>query len=103
MMEMKCAPAGRAILAGPEISLTSCPATSAASAIAYPILPDERLLMKRTGSIASRVGPAVTTNLTRSDYPGGREGIPPEKRCRPLSTGGRRLRNRTPAFLLRGL
>ena len=32
-------------------SVTSCPASSAASAIAYPIFPEERLLMKRTGSI----------------------------------------------------
>src|SRR5437588_11641249 len=99
-MEINCAPTGRTILTGPEINLTWCPAASAASAIAYPIFPEERLLRKRTGSIASRVGPAVTTNLTRSDYPGGREGTPREKRSRRPSTNDRRLRNRTPAFLL---
>ena len=37
------------------------PRSSAASAIAAPIFPVERLPMKRTGSIASRVPPAVTT------------------------------------------
>jgi len=39
--------------------------------------------------MASRVGPAVTTNLTRSDYPGAPAGIPREKRSHPLSTIGR--------------
>src|SRR5436190_16968150 len=102
-MAMNSAPPGGVSATGPEMSVTSCFFAIAASAIAYPIFPDDRLLMKRTGSIASRVGPAVTTNLTRSDYPGGREGTRREKRCRPLATGGRRLRNRTPAFLLPGL
>src|SRR5436190_20973688 len=100
-MEMKSAPGGRAMLAGPEIRVTSCPATRAASATAYPIFPEERLLIKRTGSIASRVGPAVTTNLTRSNCPGSPAEIPPETRYHPRSTNDQRLRTRTPAFLLR--
>src|ERR1700730_12524161 len=99
-MEMNCAPSGGATLAGPEISFTLCPAAIAASAIAYPIFPEERLLMKRTGSIASRVGPAVTTNLTRSNYPGVPAEIPREKQCHPLSTNDPRLHIHTPAFLL---
>src|SRR6202051_4434870 len=99
-MEMNCAPAGGATLAGPEISFTLCPAAIAASAIAYPIFPEERLLIKRTGSIDSRVGPAVTTNLTRLNYPGAPAKIRREKRCHPLSTDGRRLHTRTPAFLV---
>src|SRR5437762_14133775 len=99
-MEMNCAPSGGATLAGPEISFTLCPAARAASAIAYPIFPEERLLIKRTGSIASRVGPAVTTNLTRSDYPGGPGGIPRGKQYRPLSTNDPRLHIHTRAFRL---
>src|SRR6266576_1027042 len=99
-MEMKCAPAGRAILAGPEINFTSCPAATAASAIAYPIFPEERLLRKRTGSIASRVGPAVITNLTQSGSPGSRAETPPEKRYQSHSTNDPRLHIRKRAFLL---
>src|SRR5688572_22873634 len=91
---------GGEMLAGPEMSVTWCPRASAASAIAYPIFPEERLLMKRTGSIASRVGPAVTTNLTRSNYPDAPGGIPRGKQCRPPSTTGRRLHTRRQAFLL---
>src|SRR5688572_2353466 len=99
-MEMNLARDGGARLAGPEMRVTSCPRANAACAIAYPILPDERLLMKRTGSIASRVGPAVTTNLTRSNYPGAPGEIPRGKQCRPPSTSGRRLHIRRRAFLL---
>ena len=43
------------------MTVTRAPRSSAASAIATPIRPVERLPMKRTGSIASRVPPAVTT------------------------------------------
>ena len=43
------------------MSVTRAPRSSAASATATPIRPVERLPMKRTGSIASRVPPAVTT------------------------------------------
>ncbi len=42
-------------------STTSAPRAAAASATAWPCLPDERLEMKRTGSIGSRVPPALTT------------------------------------------
>ena len=41
--------------------VTRAPRSRAASATAMPILPDERLPMKRTGSIGSAVPPAVTT------------------------------------------
>ena len=44
--------------------VTLAPRDAASSATAWPCLPDERLPMKRTGSIGSRVPPAVTT--TRS-------------------------------------
>src|SRR6476619_7562656 len=68
--------------------------------MAYPILPEERLLMKRTGSIGSRVGPAVTTILTRLTCPAPRGETLREKRCHRLSTSGRDLRNRRRAFPL---
>ena len=42
------------------MSVTSAPRAAAASAIATPCLPLERLPMKRTGSSGSRVPPAVT-------------------------------------------
>ena len=50
---------------------TSAPASRAACATAKPILPELRLLMKRTGSIGSRVGPAVisTRRPCRSPLP----------------------------------
>ncbi len=54
-------PAGVARCTGPAMSVTSAPASRAASATAKPILPELRLLMNRTGSIGSRVGPAVTS------------------------------------------
>ena len=41
--------------------VTLAPRSRAAAAIAAPIRPVERLPMKRTGSMASRVPPAVTT------------------------------------------
>ena len=44
-VEMNLALRGGARLTGPEIKTTSCPASSAASAIAYPIFPDDRLEM----------------------------------------------------------
>jgi len=52
-------PAGVGRLTGPLTSTTSAPASRAAGATAKPIFPELRLLMKRTGSIRSRVGPAV--------------------------------------------
>ncbi len=51
---------------GPAISVTRAPRTAARSATRKPIVPEERLLRYRTGSIASLVGPAVTTTLTPS-------------------------------------
>ena len=44
---------------GPVTKCTCAPASTAALAIAKPILPELRLVMPRTGSIASKVGPAV--------------------------------------------
>ena len=67
---MRCTPGGVSIDTGPLISVTRAPAKYAACATAKPIFPELRLLMKRTGSIRSRVGPAVMTT------------------CRPSSTRG---------------
>ncbi len=51
--------------------VTSAPRRCAAEARAWPCLPDDRLVMNRTGSIGSRVPPADTTTLTpaRSSRP----------------------------------
>ena len=54
-------PGGSATSTFAATTVTRAPRSSAASAIAAPIRPVERLPMKRTGSIASRVPPAVTT------------------------------------------
>jgi hypothetical protein len=63
-------------LTGPLTSRTRAPASAAASATAKPIRPVLRLLIKRTGSSASRVGPAVnsTVNPCRSCGASGQEG-----------------------------
>ena len=53
--------AGRPTSTFAAMSVTRAPRSRAASAIATPILPVERLPMNRTGSIGSRVPPAVTT------------------------------------------
>ena len=45
---------------GPATSVTFAPLLAKASAIAYPIFPEERLDTNLTGSITSIVGPAVT-------------------------------------------
>jgi hypothetical protein len=47
------------MLVAPAITVTAAPRRLAASARANPMRPDERLEMKRTGSIASRVAPVV--------------------------------------------
>ena len=52
-------PKGADRAVGPLTKVTSAPAACAARAKAYPIFPDERLVMPRTGSIGSKVGPAV--------------------------------------------
>lgn len=46
---------------GPATSVTWAPASWAARAMANPILPLERLVRPRTGSMASKVGPALTS------------------------------------------
>ena len=46
-------PAGSGSWVGPLTSRVLAPARASAAAIAWPCLPDERLPMKRTGSIAS--------------------------------------------------
>ena len=48
----------------PVINVTLAPILYATSAIAYPILPLERLVINLTGSIYSFVGPAVTIIFT---------------------------------------
>src|SRR4029077_4161517 len=67
--------------------------------MAYPIFPEERLLRKRTGSIGSRVGPAVMTNFTRSIDRAGAGEIRRGTQCPPLSKDGRGLRSRRRACL----
>ena len=54
---------GRRRRAAPTVvtRVTLAPRAAASSARAWPCLPDERLPMKRTGSIGSRVPPAVTS------------------------------------------
>src|SRR3546814_9039502 len=52
---------GVASVTGPATSTTSAPRRAAAAATAKPILPLLRLPMKRTGSMSSKVGPALTT------------------------------------------
>ena len=54
-------------------SVTCAPRARAASAMATPILPVERLPMNRTGSMASRVPPALTT-MCRPSRSGSRAG-----------------------------
>ncbi len=48
---------------GPETSIVFAPSLAAAFAIAYPIFPLEKFDTYRTGSILSRVGPAVITTF----------------------------------------
>ena len=64
---------------GPLTNTTSAPAATAASASAYAIFPELRLLINRTGSIASRVGPAVI--ITRRPA----SGRPSETRVGPIT------------------
>ena len=63
-------PGGSGSVTGPLTSATSAPAAAAAAAMAWPCFPDERLAMKRTGSIGSLVGPEVTEHaLARQAAP----------------------------------
>ena len=64
-------PGGVAQVQGPAISVTSAPASRAAAASAKPIFPELRLLMKRTGSMRSRVGPAVSSTRLPASGPVG--------------------------------
>ena len=68
-------PAGSESAVGPETSTTSAPRRAATFARANPIFPEEGLEMNRTGSIGSRVGPAVTTTRRpeKSLWPSKRE------------------------------
>ena len=62
-------PGGSASAVGPLTRMTSAPAARAAAAIAWPCRPEERLPMKRTGSIGSWVGPEVTTTRRPASAP----------------------------------
>ncbi len=56
-------PCGVLSATGPATSVTSCPAARAARATAKPMRPVDGFERKRTGSMNSRVGPAVTRNF----------------------------------------
>ena len=72
---------------GPLTRITSAPRSAAALARAYPIFPLDRLVMNRTGSIGSSVGPAVTRIL----IPSKSCGVSSILACSRISTGsGRR-------------
>ena len=62
--EIKDKPAGTLRWQGPLIKVTFAPLSRAAQATAYPIFPDDGLVIKRTGSNDSWVGPAVTRTLS---------------------------------------
>ena len=70
---MRFTPGGVAMLTGPQTMVTSAPASRAAAATAKPIFPELRLLMKRTGSMRSRVGPAVSSTRLPASGPDGRD------------------------------
>ena len=57
---MRRTPLGADKAVGPLTKVTSAPKAARAEAIAYPCLPEERLVSRRTGSMGSAVGPAVT-------------------------------------------
>src|SRR5689334_167876 len=61
-------PAGSARSTGPATRTTSCPRATAAAAQAKPMRPLEGFEIKRTSSMNSRVGPAVTRNRTGGIY-----------------------------------
>ncbi len=63
LTQTRSTPKGASRWVGPLTRTTRAPASAAASATAYPIFPELKLLMKRTGSSASRVAPAVTMTL----------------------------------------
>ena len=57
-------PAGAGSIVGPQTTIVRAPASTSERAIARPVLPEERLLMYRTGSMGSLVGPVVTSAVT---------------------------------------
>ena len=59
----RCTLGGVGKVTGPATSTVSAPASAAAWASANPIFPELWLDTKRTGSMASKVGPAVITTL----------------------------------------
>ena len=63
-VSIRSTPYGVASADGPATIRTAAPRRHAARAIANPILPDERLVTNRTGSIGSCVGPAVTRTFS---------------------------------------
>ena len=79
--------AARAATTLAAIRVTSAPRRAAAAARARPMRPLERLPMKRTGSIGSRVPPAVTR--TRSPSQGRRAAGQQRPRSRPAGAGRR--------------
>ena len=92
---MRRTPAGAGSATLAAISVTSAPRLAAAAARAIPIRPLERLPMKRTGSIGSRVPPAVTR--TRSPSQGRLPaGSAASTRASSCSGSGRRPRPYSP-------
>ena len=91
----------------PRDQVTRAPRAAATAAIANPILPLLRLPMKRTGSMSSKVGPALTTRcLPASDAlmrapparPRSRQARPSARdRTRPRPAGRRSADDRHPA------
>jgi hypothetical protein len=70
---MRVTPAGASSSTGPATSVTFAPASRAARATAKPILPELELVITRTGSIGSSVGPAVTTTRLPSSALGAKK------------------------------
>ena len=66
---VRSTPGGVGSAVGPLTSDTRAPSRAAAAATAYPIFPVLWLVRKRTGSRASRVGPAVTSTSTPASAP----------------------------------
>jgi hypothetical protein len=69
-------------------TVTAAPRRAASLASANPIRPEERLPMKRTASIGSRVPPAVTSTFRPSRSPPGRAGASPSAASIAASSSG---------------
>ena len=61
IVSINVTPDGTLSVVSPLMRITSAPRLCAARAIAKPIFPDDPFERKRTGSIVSRVAPAVTS------------------------------------------